>query len=286
MIFMDKKRKTGFHLSISGGVHKAVIEANREGYDALQIFLKNSNRWEGPPLKEKDIEIFKEEWNKNRDLEIYAHTGYLINIGGEGENLVKSMNLLNDELHRSSILGVKYLVLHPGNHLGAGVDEGIKRIAANLDRTFEGSSASTEILLETTAGQGTSVGHMFEHIRDIMALSSYNNRLAVCLDTCHIFAAGYDMSTPEGYEEMITAFDRIIGIDKLRLIHLNDSKKDMGSHVDRHDHIGKGIIGEKGFEMLLKDDRIKHVDVVLETPVDDESSNRINLETVNRLGGK
>ena len=283
---MNKKRKTGFHLSISGGVQKAVIEANREGFDALQIFLKNSNRWEGPPLKEKDIEIFKEEWNKNRDLEIYAHTGYLINIGGEGENLVKSMNLLNDELHRSTLLGVEYLVLHPGNHLGAGVDEGIKRIAANLDRTFERSSSSAEILLETTAGQGTSLGHRFEHIRDIMALSSYNSRLAVCLDTCHIFAAGYDMSTPEGYEEMITAFDRIIGIDKLRLIHLNDSKKDMGSHVDRHDHIGKGIIGEKGFEMLLTDDRIKHVDVVLETPVDDESSNRVNLETVNRLGGK
>ena len=283
---MNKKRKTGFHLSISGGVHKAVIEANREGYDALQIFLKNSNRWEGPPLKEKDIEIFKTEWEKNSDLEIYAHTGYLINIGGEGENLVKSMDLLNDELFRSSILGVKYLVLHPGNHLGAGVDEGIKRIAANLDRTFEGSNASTEILLETTAGQGTSVGHRFEHIRDIMALSSYNSRLAVCLDTCHIFAAGYDMSKPEGYDEMITAFDKIIGIDKLRLIHLNDSKKDMGSHVDRHDHIGKGIIGEKGFELLLTDERIKHVDIVLETPVDDDSSNRINLETVNRLSGK
>ena len=179
------------------------------------------------------------------------------------------MDLLNDELFRSSILGVKYLVLHPGNHLGAGVDEGIKRIAANLDRTFEGSSASTEILLETTAGQGTSVGHRFEHIRDIMGLSSYNSRLAVCLDTCHIFAAGYDMSKPEGYDEMITAFD-----------------KDMGSHVDRHDHIGKGIIGEIGFELLLTDERIKHVDIVLETPVDDDSSNRINLETVNRLSGK
>jgi deoxyribonuclease-4 len=282
---MNKKRKTGFHLSISGGVYKAVIEANREGYDALQIFLKNSSRWEGPPLKEKDIEIFKAEWGKTPSLEIYAHTGYLINIGGEGENLVKSMDLLNDELHRSSLLGVKYLVLHPGNHLGMGVDEGIKRIAANLDRTFEGSSASTEILLETTAGQGTSVGHRFEHIRDIMALSSCSSRLAVCLDTCHIFAAGYDISTPEGYDEMITAFDKIIGIDKLRLIHLNDSKKDMGSHVDRHDHIGKGIIGEKGFELLLTDERIKHVDIVLETPVDDESSNRINMETVKRLGG-
>lgn len=284
---MNRIRKTGFHLSISGGVHKAVIEANKEGYDALQVFLKNSNRWEGPPLKDKDIEIFKTEWGKNPGLEIYAHTGYLINIGGEGENLVKSMNLLNDEMHRSSLLGIKYLVLHPGNHLGAGDEEGIKRIAANLDRTFEKSSADTaEILLETTAGQGTSVGHRFEHIRDIMALSSYRNRLTVCLDTCHIFAAGYDMTTPEGYDEMITAFDTIIGIDKLRLIHLNDSKKDMGSHVDRHDHIGKGIIGEKGFELLLSDDRIKHVDIVLETPVEDESSNSINLETVKRLSGK
>jgi len=283
---MNRIRKTGFHLSISGGVHKAVIEANKEGYDALQVFLKNSNRWEGPPLKDKDIEIFKTEWGKNPALEIYAHTGYLINIGGEGENLVKSMNLLNDEMQRSSLLGIKYLVLHPGNHLGAGDEEGIKRIAANLDRTFEESSGSAEILLETTAGQGTSVGHRFEHIRDIMALSSYSSRLAVCLDTCHIFAAGYDITTPEGYDEMIIAFDSIIGIEKLRLIHLNDSKKDMGSHVDRHDHIGKGIIGEKGFELLLTDERIKHVDIVLETPVDDESSNSINLETVKRLSGK
>lgn len=283
---MNKIRKTGFHLSISGGVYKAVIEANKEGYGALQIFLKNSNRWEGPPLKEKEIELFKAEWGKNPDLEIYAHTGYLINIGGEGENLVKSMKLLNDEMNRSDLLGVKYLVLHPGNHLGAGVDEGIKRIAANLDRTFENSRGSAEILLETTAGQGTSVGHRFEHIRDIMALSSYSSRLTVCLDTCHIFAAGYDMTTPEGYNEMIAAFDRIIGLDKLRLIHLNDSKKGMGSHVDRHDHIGQGIIGDKGFELILTDDRIKHVDIVLETPVEDESSNSINLETVKRLSSK
>jgi len=282
---MNRIRKTGFHLSISGGVHKAVIEANKEGYDALQVFLKNSNRWEGPPLKDKDVEIFNAEWGKNPGLEIYAHTGYLINIGGEGENLVKSMNLLNDEMHRSSLLGIKYLVLHPGNHLGAGEEVGIKRIAANLDRTFENSNAATEILLETTAGQGTSVGHRFEHIRDIMALSSYSSRLTVCLDTCHIFAAGYDIATPEGYDEMVAAFDSIIGINKLRLIHLNDSKKDAGSHVDRHDHIGKGIIGEKGFELLLTDGRIKHVDIVLETPVDDDSSNRINLETVKRLGG-
>lgn len=282
---MNRKRKTGFHLSISGGVYNAVIEANKEGYGALQLFLKNSNRWEAPPFKEKDIELFKAEWNKNPVLEIYAHAGYLINIGGEGENLVKSMNLLNDELYRSDLLGVKYLVLHPGNHLGAGVDEGIKRIAANLDRTFERSSASTEILLETTAGQGTSVGHRFEHIRDIMALSQYSGRLAVCLDTCHIFAAGYDMSTPGGYEEMVKAFDAVIGIDKLRLIHLNDSKKDTGSRVDRHDHIGKGIIGEKGFELLLTDKRFEHIDAVLETPVDDEMSNLNNLATAKRLSG-
>lgn len=161
---MNTKRKTGFHLYISGGVYKVVIEANKESYNALQIFLKNLNRWEAPLLKDEVIERFKSEWKKNPILEIYAHAGYLINIGGEGENLVKSMNLLNDELHRSDLLGVKYLVLHPGNHLGAGDDEGIKRIAANLDRAFEKSSSSTEILLETTAGQGTTIGHRLEHI--------------------------------------------------------------------------------------------------------------------------
>lgn len=256
----------------------AIDRAGELGINALQVFLKNSNRWTAPPFTEKDIKEFKDKWEKYPDLTISAHTGYLINPAGDGENLEKSMILLKDEISRAHALGIKYLVLHPGNHKDKGIDEGIKSIARNLDGIFSADETSVEILLETTAGQGSSVGHKFEHIRDIIAVSKYPQKLGVCLDTCHIFAAGYDISTQDGYSSTIEEFNRTIGIDKLKLFHLNDSKKGCGSKVDRHDHIGLGLIGSDGISFFLNDERFSGIDFIMETPDDEVRSDRDNLE--------
>jgi len=272
------KKRLGFHLSAAGGVHNAIDEATELGINALQIFTKNSNRWTAPPLKDSDIKLFHEKWKGAGDLSIISHTGYLINLAGEGENLVKSVALMKDEILRAHLLGIKYLVLHPGNHKDRGVDEGIKSIAEHLDEIFSEDETEVEVLLETTAGQGSSVGHRFEHIRDIIALCRHSSRLGVCLDTCHIFAAGYDISTPEGYASTMDEFDRIIGLERLKLFHFNDSKKGCGSHVDRHEHIGLGLIGSHGLSLLLNDKRFKDIDYIMETPVDDVRNDRDNIE--------
>lgn len=257
------------------------IERSAElGINALQIFLKNSNRWTAPPLSEKEIRMFKEKREACPGLTVSAHTGYLINPAGDGENLQKSLILLADEMERAYKLGIKYLVLHPGNHKGSGVEEGINRIALNLDLIFDKDNTDVQILLETTAGQGSSVGHKFEHIRDIIALSKYPGRLGVCMDTCHIFAAGYDISNEAGYINTIEEFDRLIGISKLKLFHLNDSKKNCGSKVDRHEHIGLGQIGSSGIAFFLNDERFSKIDFIMETPDDDIRGNSENLEEV------
>jgi deoxyribonuclease-4 len=271
-------KKIGFHLSIAGGIHLAIDKAGELGINALQVFLKNSNRWTAPPLDEKDIQLFKDKWKQSPDLSISAHTGYLINPAGDGENLEKSITLLKDELSRAGKLGIKYLVLHPGNHKDKGIEEGIKTISRNLDEIFSEDETGVEILLETTAGQGSSVGHKFEHIRDIIAASKYPHRLGVCLDTCHIFAAGYNISTEEGYKKTIDDFNNSIGIDRLKLFHLNDSKKGCGSRVDRHDHIGLGFIGSNGISFFLNDERFSGIDYIMETPDDEIRSDRDNLE--------
>jgi len=209
-----------------------------------------------------------------------AHTGYLINLAGDGDNLGKSITLLADEIERAQKLGIKYLVLHPGNHKGIGVDAGIMKIAENLDLIFNKDNTGVKILLETTAGQGSSVGHRFEHLRDIISISKYPDRLGICLDTCHIFAAGYDISTVDGYYNVINEFDKVIGIEKLKLFHLNDSKKGCGTNVDRHEHIGSGSIGSKGLSLFLNDDRFNEIDFIMETPDDAFRSDRDNLDFV------
>ncbi len=277
------KKRLGFHLSAAGGVHNAIDEAAELGINALQIFTKNSNRWIAPPLKDSDIQLFKEKWKTVNDLSITSHTGYLINLAGEGESLEKSVILMKDEIIRAHQLGVKYLVLHPGNHKERGVEEGIRSAAENLDKIFSEDETDVIVLLETTAGQGSSVGHRFEHIRDIISASRFGERLGVCLDTCHIFAAGYDISTEDGYLSTMEEFNRIIGFEKLRLIHFNDSKKGIGSKVDRHEHIGLGLIGSFGLSLLLNDKRFDKIDFIMETPVDDVRNDKDNLEAVKAM---
>lgn len=273
-------RHIGFHFSAAGGPEKALERAGDLNVDTVQIFLKNNNRWQGPPVKEQQIADFKYLREKQGPYRLFAHAGYLINPAGDGEVLEKSRRSLGDELHRASLLEIPYLVLHPGSHRDLGRTEGIKRIIETLDGTFEADSGDTVILLETTAGQGTSIGHRFEDLEEIMAASRFPQRLAVCLDTCHIFAAGYDLVDPEGYEKTIEQFSRFIGLEKLKLIHLNDSKRQKESRVDRHEHIGEGLIGDKGFKNLLNDRRLEDVPLVLETPKPDANSDQRNLERV------
>ena len=276
-------KRTGFHVSISGGLYKSFDNAALLGIDTFQIFLKNSTRWTVPALTAVEARMFAERWKISKDVTVHAHTGYLINLAGAGENLVKSISLLKDEMNRADLLGIKTLVLHPGSHIGDGIETGIERIASGLNSILEEKNRKVTILLETTAGQGKSVGHRFEHIRDIMSKVNHSEKLGVCFDTCHAFAAGYDISTAETYSSTFDEFDRIIGLKHLKLFHVNDSKKGCGSRVDRHEHIGLGQIGCDAFRLLFTDTRFMEIDKILETPVDDLRDDPANLKVVGEL---
>jgi len=276
-------RKIGVHLSISGGLYRALLKAKDLNIGAVQLFLKNSNRWEGKPYQSDDIHSFITLWKTLPDLAVFAHAGYLINLAGTGDVLSKSLTALTDELHRAHQMNIDFLVIHPGSHGGRGLESGIDSISKNLDTIFK-IAMNTDILLETTAGQGSSIGHRFEHLRSIIDRSSYPDRLGICLDTCHIFAAGYDISKKETYKAVFSEFNSIIGLNKLKLIHINDSKKKCGSMVDRHEHIGKGYIGMEGFRLMLNDSKLKNIPMILETPkCNDDEADKINLEVLQRL---
>ncbi len=282
---MEKsERQLGVHLSISGGLVKSFPRAKELSINTMQIFLKNSNRWQAPGYKPEDIEAFESGWKEMAGLTIFAHSGYLINLAGNGENLEKSIKAMADELMRAETLGVRSIVVHPGSHLGAGIDEGVKQAARSIDKAYALSGdPDIEILLETTAGQGSSVGHSFSHLAGIIGTSKNTRKLNVCLDTCHIFAAGYDINHKEGVKKTIDEFDSVIGLERLKLIHLNDSKKELESRVDRHEHIGRGKIGLQGFRELVNHEKLKAVPLILETPKSDENSDRENLRRVRRM---
>jgi deoxyribonuclease-4 len=278
----------GAHVSIAGGVHNSVARALDIGCDTFQIFTKNQRQWRSPPLKEEDITSFKEQLSGSGLGPVIAHDSYLINLGAPAEDVFqRSVEAFADEILRCSHLGVGYLVTHPGSHLGTGEDKGIQRIAEGIDSAWsqvekKAGNPNVMILLETTAGQGTNIGYKFDQLAGIMELSSIPDRIGVCLDTCHIFAAGYEISSKEGYSRTIQEFDSILSLDKLKAIHLNDSKKGHGSRVDRHDNIGDGSIGLDGFDNLLNDERLEAVPMILETPGGDEAYKK-NLRLLRSL---
>lgn len=260
-------RYIGIHASIAGGIHKSLRRAKTLNVNAIQIFLKNARRWRSPAYKVSAVKRFRSEKNSFGHIKVFAHSIYLNNLASRGKTEKKTFNEMIDEIARADSLGIEYIVIHPGSHEGDGENSAINRIAGSLDRVFQRTEKSkVKILLETTAGMDTSLGYRFEHLRDIMALSNYPERISVCLDTSHVFAAGYDISNSEGYHGVIEEFDRIIGLENLKLIHLNDSKTEHGSRVDRHEHIGMGYIGDSGFKLILNDERLKHVPMILETP--------------------
>jgi len=260
--------KFGAHMSISGGLHKAFGHGERAGCEALQIFSKNQQQWRAKPLTEADIAMFKAEHQRCGAWPLAVHDSYLINLATPGDELwEKSIAAFGEELERCAALGIPYLVTHPGAHTGSGEDAGLRREADALNRLFkEGVGGDVLVLLETTAGQGTCLGYRFEHLARLIELVEHQERLGICVDTCHILAAGYDIRTPEAYTATFAEFDRLVGLDRIKVFHVNDSQKGLGSRVDRHTHIGEGEIGIEGFRALVNDARFVDLPMILETP--------------------
>jgi len=255
-------------MSIAGGVHTAVERGVSIGCATMQMFVKNNNQWRGKELTDEDISTYKKLLQESSIGPVVVHDTYLINLcTTDKEILRKSRAALKDELDRCEKLGVEYLNFHPGSHIGAGEKEGIKRIAESLNTIHDQTLGyGVRSVLETTAGQGTAIGYRFEQLREIIDLVDDAERMAVCVDTCHVFAAGYDIATERGYEKTFEDFDAVIGLGRLAAFHVNDSKREFGSRVDRHEHIGKGAIGKTGFRLLMNDDRFRTVPKILETP--------------------
>lgn len=273
-------------MSIEGGVFNAPLRGKEVGCDVIQIFTKNNNQWKSKKLTDKEITAFKNNLNKTGIKAVASHDAYLINLASPKKDVYKkSLDAFYDEMERAEELGLPYLVFHPGAHLGEGEGAGIKQIADSINLLLSKSKSNNlMLLLEATAGQGTHIGWRFEQLAKIINLIEQKEKMGVCIDTCHIFAAGYDITTEEGYTKTFDEFDRIIGLQRLKLFHLNDSKKGLASRIDRHEHIGKGMLGLKAFKMLLNDERFKDIPMILETPKEkDMREDRRNLKVLRSL---
>ncbi len=272
----------GAHMSIAGGVYNSLVSGKELGCTTIQIFTKNATQWRAKELASEEIEKFKELQKETQISPVVAHDSYLINIASVDKDLLrKSRESLLSELTRAEKLGLPYLVMHPGSNPDE--KDGIKRIADSLDWVHsKAPEYKAKICLESTAGQGNTLGHTFEHIAEIIDLVDQKTRLGVCYDTAHTFAAGYDIRTKKAYQETFKEFNRIIGLKKLKVIHLNDSKKDLGTRVDRHEHIGKGFIGLEAFRILMNDPRFAKIPKILETPKEGDMDKK-NLKLLRSL---
>jgi deoxyribonuclease-4 len=282
----NMKHLLGAHTSTNGGVAAAVDLAEKLQFTAMQIFTKNNNRWASKPLTEKEINLYKDKLSKSNIKFVVSHDSYLINLCAvDPELLAKSRDAFVDELERCELLDIPYLNFHPGSHGGKGEKEGIKLIAESLNIAHEKTKGyKVKSMLEATAGQGAAIGYRFEHLAEIIDLVDEKDRMCICIDTAHIYAAGYDIKTKEGYKKTFKDFDDIIGLDRLKCFHFNDSKKDLGTRVDRHEHIGKGFIGVEGFTLLMNDKKLEKVPKILETPKGKEQLEDVeNLDVLKGL---
>ncbi len=273
-------------MSIAGGTFNAFTEGERKGCRTIQIFVKASNQWQAKPLTDAEIRKFHEEQKRTGIEPVIAHDSYLINLASPDKNLLdKSRKAFLVEMERCRDLGIYHLVTHPGSHMQSGESEGIRRVGESLGWLFERTDGfDVFITLEITAGQGTNLGHKFDQLAKMIELSGAPERCRVCFDTAHAFAAGYDIASPEGYRQTWAEFERIIGLDMLAAIHLNDSKKGLGSRVDRHDHIGKGALGLGAFRMIMNDSKLVDIPKILETPKGDEDEmDEVNLALLRKL---
>jgi len=279
----------GAHMSIAGGLHLAFARIHEVQGESLQIFLSNQRQWQTVPLTSQMVEDFRQQWKENDCMPVAAHDSYLINLAApDPTTLERSVAAFADELQRAAALGIPFLITHPGSHRGEGVEAGLERFVENMDRAITRSKTSTVmVLIENTAGQGTNLGSTFEEISFIISESQYADGLGVCFDTSHAFAAGYDIRTRVTYEDTLSTFDQIIGLERLKFFHINDSKRPLDSRVDRHEHIGKGEIGLAGFRLLLNDLRFRQHPMVLETPKGKElKEDKENLRVLRSLIAK
>jgi len=275
----------GAHVSTAGGAAKAFARGSDIGCESLQIFVKSPNQWRAKPLAQEDVDAFRAA-RAAAPQPVVAHAAYLINLASPKEDVLeRSKAALLDELQRCSALGVDGLVLHPGAHLGAGVDEGLERIARSLDEVLAADPGiTTMVLLENTAGQGSTLGASFAELARVLELVDQKDKVAVCLDTCHAFAAGYDLASAEGYRATFDEFFEVLGRERLACVHLNDSKHPLGSRKDRHDNVGAGLIGLDFFARVIHDGALQGLAMVLETPLgDDDLGHKRDLETLRAL---
>ena len=273
-------------MSISGGVSMAIERARSIDCTSMQIFVKNNMQWFARPLSRMEIRAFLDHVRRGELLSVFGHASYLINLATTNLQFhANSIRALAEELVRADQLQLPFLVLHPGAHLGAGEQAGLEKIVNSIDEVFRKiPNVKTKIALEITAGQGSCIGHRFEHLAHIIENVREPERLRVCLDTAHLFAAGYDISSESGVRKIFREFDRVIGRDRLVAIHVNDSKTPCGSRVDRHEHIGKGRIGLDVFRFIMRSPRFRKIPKVLETPKSkDLAEDVINLNTLRRF---
>ncbi|MCE5325411.1 MAG: deoxyribonuclease IV [Planctomycetaceae bacterium] len=274
----------GSHLSIAGGIERPLVAAAALGFNTVAMFLRSNMQWRAAPLEDEAVALFRRTRRQLGIGPVVAHGMYLTNLAGQTEVREKSLAVIANEVERCRRLGIEYLVIHPGSREDVG--EGIAMIADGLDAILT-EPRGPKVLLETTAGAGFTIGRRFEHLAAIMTAARCRPRLGVCLDTCHIFAAGYDIRTSESYVETMKEFDRAIGLRHLRAIHLNDSKKGLGSSVDRHEHIGLGKLGREAFANLMNDRRLAKVPMILETPKEKDDQGRdwdlVNAEVLRAM---
>ncbi len=282
----NKKWFLGAHLSIAKGFDHALYEARSLGCTALQIFTKNANTWKERDISETEIKRFLQAKHETGIEMVASHTSYLINPASEEPEIQKkSIRALKEEMIRAGKLELSCVVIHPGAHKGAGVKQGLDRIVKSLDTVFDQLTDNIPLLLlETTAGQGSSLGNCFNHLSTIMEKVARPEKLGICMDTSHIFAAGYDIRTDQSYKQTMDAFESAIGFQHLHLFHLNDSKRDMGSGIDRHEHIGKGFIGIGAFRRIMNDSRFMHIPKIIETPKEN-NMDQVNLTLLKTMAG-
>src|SRR5437764_166475 len=283
---MTKEILLGAHMSIAGGVHMAIERACSINCTAMQIFVKNNMQWFARPLSTDEIREFLDHQQRAQLGSVFAHANYLINLAATNPQFqANSLRALGEELIRGDQFELPFLVMQPGAHLGGGAEAGLEKIAASIDAIWRViPKVKTKIALETTAGQGSCLGHRFEEIAHIVNTVREPERLCVCLDTAHIFAAGYNIDSKAAVQKTFREFDRLIGRERLAAIHLNDSKSAPGSRVDRHAHIGKGQIGLAAFRFIMNDRRFRKIPKVLETPKGKEmKEDVVNLKTLRKL---
>lgn len=276
----------GAHTSTQGGVSKAVELASSLGFTAMQIFTKNNNRWESKQTSDEEAQRYKNLLAESSIKFVVSHASYLINLCAiNKEILIKSRKAFIDELHRCEQLNIPHLNFHPGAHGGAGEEAGIKLIADSLNYCHSlTKDCKVNSMIEMTAGQGNSLGHTFDQVAEIIALVKDKRRISVCIDTAHIFAAGYDIRDKKTFRKILAEFDEKIGLERLQCFHINDSKKELGSRVDRHEHIGKGFIGLHGFTNIMNEKKLRHIPKILETPKGKEQLEDItNLSVLTSL---